>query len=90
MKFPILFLTLAGLALSAACLSGCGNHAGDMPAAVTDAASSAACDRAGYMEEFNEIVRSLSGERNDDVQVNRGWGVFNMISVTPNKETMPA
>ncbi len=52
------------------------------------ACAAALATRSGpaYMEEFNESIRSMSGEHETGVYINRGWGVFNTIKAAPPAE----
>lgn len=86
MKLPILPPALAALALSIASLSGCTRDADPAPAAHVDAGAPASQGRASYMDEFNESIRSMSGEHESGVHINRGWGVFNTIKAAPAAE----
>lgn len=85
MKLPILPRP-AALALSIASLSGCTRDADPAPAAHVDAGAPASQGRASYMDEFNESIRSMSGEHESGVHINRGWGVFNTIKAAPAAE----
>ncbi|AOJ73466.1 MULTISPECIES: hypothetical protein [Burkholderia] len=91
MKLPIRRLkALLALALSIASLSGCNRDAESMPAANVDAGASASRGWPIYMEEFNESIRSMSGEHKTGVYINRGWGVFNTAKTVPSTDSAPA
>ncbi|AGK50402.1 putative lipoprotein [Burkholderia thailandensis MSMB121] len=86
MKFPILLSTLPALALSIASLGGCTRDAEPAPVTHVDAGASASQGRPSYMEEFNESIRSMSGEHETGVYINRGWGIFNTIKAAPSAD----
>ncbi|AJX34838.1 Uncharacterised protein [Burkholderia oklahomensis] len=89
MKFPILIQILPALALSVAGLGGCSREAEPMPVANANANAGAPASRGwpAYMEEFNESIRSMSGEHETGVHINRGWGVFNTIKAVPSADS---
>ncbi|WP_323117732.1 hypothetical protein [Burkholderia alba] len=95
MKFPPLLWAIPLLVLSSAGLTGCEPGGDNSRPPPTDAASgvgatttpadsgaSAVHTEPTYMEEFNDTVRSMSGERNDG-HIKHGWGVFNTIKAPP-------
>ncbi|AHI77110.1 putative lipoprotein [Burkholderia thailandensis USAMRU Malaysia  len=86
MKLPILHHAIPMLALSLASLGGCTRDAESGPVAHIEAGASASTGWPAYMEEFNESIRSMSGEHESGVHINRGWGVFNTIKATPSAE----
>ncbi|MDN7675846.1 protein BimD [Burkholderia oklahomensis] len=87
MKFPILIQVLPALALSVASLGGCNRDAEPMPVANADAGAPASRGWPAYMEEFNESIRSMSGEHETGVHINRGWGVFNTAKSVPSTDS---
>nr|WP_082727594.1 protein BimD [Burkholderia mayonis] len=92
MKLPTLIQILPALALSVASLGGCNRDAEPMPVANANANAGAPASRGwpAYMEEFNESIRSMSGEHETGVHINRGWGVFNTAKTVPSNDSVPS